>query len=220
MLKKLKKKLVLFSVLILTILILIGCSVTAPEFSTFNSNDEGWTAYGDAQTSVPTYHSGNGNPDGYISVDDGVLDGTWYWLAPSNYLGDKSYYYGKYLKFDLKQSDTTYQFSYYDVMLVSTDGTTLIYYDESNRDASQPGITWTSYVVKLDTTAGWRIEPEVGISDNDEAIFKNEFSQADLATVVEIESVLGSLDELYIRGEFRDGADTGSLDNVYFGSSS
>tara|TARA_Y100000310_G_scaffold156422_1_gene155862 strand:- start:1323 stop:1985 length:663 start_codon:yes stop_codon:yes gene_type:complete len=220
MLNKLKRKLFVISVLIITVSILVGCSSTAPEFSTFNSNDDGWTAYGDSQTSTPTYHSSNGNPGGHLSVDDSVVGGVWYWLAPSNYLGNKSHYYGKYLKFDLKQSDTSNQFAYYDVMLISTDGTTLIYYDESNRATSQPATVWTPYIIKLDTTANWRVEPEQGISYDDENVFKNEFSQADLATVVEIKSVLGSLDKLYIRGEFRTGEDTGSLDNVYFGSSS
>ena len=154
-----------------------------------------------------------------MSIDDGVVDGVWYWLAPEKYLGDKSHYYGKYLKFDLNQSETSNQFAYYDVILSSTGEVTLVYYSESNRESSLPGLTWTPYLIKLDVTSGWRIEPESGISADDENIFKNEFLQADLATEEDIKLVLGSLDKLYIRGEFRDGEDTGSLDNVYFGSS-
>ena len=46
------KKIVTFPVLILTFLVAIGCSPTAPEFSTFNVNDDGWVVEGDLRSLI------------------------------------------------------------------------------------------------------------------------------------------------------------------------
>ena len=195
----------------------IGCrSEEAPEFSQFISSAEGWLTWGDSATEEPTFHASGGNPDGYISMIDNVDGGAWYWLALSNYLGDKSHFFGKHLRYDLKQSETSNQFATGDVWLDSTDGTRLVYFDQANFDNSEPRTSWTSYLIKLDDTAGWKISP--GFS-NDTDPFLSEWSEATSASNADIRAVLTSLSGLYIRGEFKVYADTGSLDNVFFGCS-
>jgi hypothetical protein len=96
------------------------------------------------------------------------------------------------LRFDLRQSSTESQFDGDDVVLVG-GGLTLIY-----DTADNPGTDWTSYSVVLDETGGW-------INEN----------TGEPATQQEIQNVLADLTALRIRGEFVEGADTGSLDNVF-----
>ena len=206
-------------ILVICVVSSIGCrSEEAPEFSQFISHAEGWLAWGDAEEEEPEFKAPGGNPDGYIEIDDDVLGGAWYWLAPSNYLGDKSHFFGKHLRYDLTQSGTFNQFATGDVWLDSTDGTRLVYFDQANFDNSEPRTSWTSYLIKLDDTAGWKISPESRFS-NDTEYFLPQWSQATLASNADIRAVLASLTGLYIRGEFIDGGDTGSLDNVFFGCS-
>ena len=140
----------------------------------------------------------------------------WYWLAPRKYLGDKSHFFGRYLRFDLKQSDTSRQFANPDVWLLGAGGTRLVYFDQDNYDDSYPRTSWPSYLIKLDRAANWKIEPQSGFSVYTEP-FLAQWSRARLADDTDIERVLGSLDGLYIRGEFRTGPDSGSLDTVFFG---
>jgi|GEM_PF-1685695 len=188
----------------------------APVYSRFDSGKEGWKATGDATTQEPSFHPLGGNPGGYIKIQDAVTDGVWYWLAPRKYLGDKSHFFGRYLRFDLKQTDTSSQFATGDVWLLGADGTRLVYFDQDNYDDSYPRTSWTSYLIKLDRAANWKIEPQSGFSVYTDP-FLEQWSRARLADDTDIERVLGSLDGIYIRGEFRDGRDTGSLDTVFFG---
>ena len=209
-------------ILVICLVNSLGCrSEEAPEFSQFISGVEGWLADGDFRyeegREEPTFNPSGGNPDGYLSVDDDVLDGVWYWFAPPNYLGNKSQFFEKHLRYDLKQTETSDQFATGDVWMVGTDGTTLVYFDQANYDNSEPRTSWTSYLIKLDETAGWKIEPTNTGFANDTDPFLSQWSQARLASDAEIRDVLTFLGALYIRGEFRVGEDTGSLDNVFFG---
>jgi len=187
-----------------------------PVYSIFVSGKEGWQATGDAKTEQPSFRHLGGNPGGYISIDDAVTNGVWYWLAPQKYLGGKSHFFGRYLRFDLKQTDTSNQFATGDVWLLGAGGTRLVYFDQDNYDDSYPRTSWTSYLIKLDRTANWKIEPESGFANETQA-FLTQWSRARLADDTDIKAVLGSLDGLYIRGEFRTGPDSGSLDTVFFG---
>jgi len=197
------------------------CTLSQVNSSLFTFGTDSWLADGDfiyeAGREAPTHSPSGGNPGGYLSVNDDVLNGVWYWFAPSNYLGNKSCHFGKHLKYDLKQTETSDQFATGDVWMVGTDGTTLVYFDQANYDNSEPRTSWTSYLIKLDETAGWKIEPTNTPFANDTDPFLSQWSQARLASDAEIRDVLTSLGALYIRGEFRDGPDTGSLDNVFFG---
>lgn len=161
--------------------------------STFDSGDEGWQVVGDAQNgaAIPDWRSTGGNLGGFLSVEDDVTGGTWYWQAPARFLGNRSVAYQTNLTFDLTQSEPDSQFDAPDVILVG-DGVTLEFDTPAN-----PGTTWTAYSVPLSESAGWTVQ-STGLAP----------------TTGEMQAVLGDLTMLRIRGEFRDGPDTGGLDNV------
>lgn len=162
--------------------------------STFDIDDEGWTVSGDAQGSsvIPNYNASGGNPDGYISAQDNVTGGVWYWKAPAKFLGDISSTYGNTVSFDLRQSSTASQFDAADVILEG-GGLKLVFNTLNN-----PATDWTSYEVLLTESAGWKIETLDGV----------------VPTVEQMNIVLSALTALYIRGEFVTGSDRGDLDNV------
>lgn len=177
--------------------------------SGFDRDAEGWTITGDAQsTSVkPDYNGMGGNPGGLITAKDDVTGGTFYFVAPSKYLGDASSVYGKKLRFDLKTTSVSSPFTAYGVML-SGNGVTLIAmmpYDPTPVDQ------WKSYSFTLAASGGWKVVsgPDVGAEDD--------FSKAPAASESDLRSVLSQLEVLRIRGEYNDGPDSGSLDNVEFG---
>lgn len=161
--------------------------------STFDSDDEGWLITGDSTGVEPTYEPSGGNPGSYISADDAVQGGVWYFSAPSKFLGDQSATYGGTLSFDLRQSASDNQFDAEDIRLIS--GTSKLVYKQT----SNPGTQWTSYDVPLVANAGW---------------LWDENGNETAATETQMQNVLGDLDTLEIRGEYREFADVGDLDNV------
>src|SRR5690606_20302911 len=115
---------------------------------------------------------------------------------PKSYLGDRSSGYGKELSFSLKQSHTDSQFELPenpDIILEGPDFN--IVFDT----VDHPGTDWTDYTVEISVDAGWTIDTMDG----------------ELATEAQVRAVLADLKAFKIRGEFRDGPDTGSLDNPY-----
>jgi hypothetical protein len=162
--------------------------------STFSTDTEGWIVAGDAEggTGNPDYQSAEGNPGGHLSADDDVTGGTWYWSAPQKFLGNQKAALNQKLSFDLKQSDTSAQFENSDVVLEG-NGMTLVLQLEAH-----PGTDWTAYTVMLNTSSAW----------------KKDSAEGEVATLADIESVLSDLTRLWIRGEYIEGSDTGSLDNV------
>lgn len=161
--------------------------------STFNVDAEGWLVQGDATSAIPDYNAAGGNPGGFISADDSVAGGVWFWRAPAKFLGNKSAAYNETLTFDLIQSLTTTQFNDVDISLAG-GGITLVFDTPNN-----PGTDWTPYSILLNESAGWRVGNLAGAAPS----------------ALQMQTVLSSLTDLRIRGEFRTGADTGSLDNVF-----
>ena len=172
-------------------------SVSQP-YSTFDIDYEGWRIQGDAQggTGMPNYHSSGGHPGGYLSAVDDVTGGTWYWQAPGKFLGDMSGAYEQNLKFDLKQSDLISQFDNYDVILQGPSFN-LVFNTPNN-----PDTTWTPYSIELKETSGWHRDDTLG----------------PVPSHSEFMDVLSNLQNLLIRGEFINGADSGCIDNVSMGS--
>ncbi len=164
--------------------------------SDFETGDDGWTLVGDAEggRSDPDYNFSGGSPGAYVSADDDALGGTWYFQAPLKYHGNFSASYGRTLTFDLRQSDVSSPFDNRDVFLTGAGMT--IWFDT----AMNPGADWTSYMITLDAAAGW-------LADDDS-----------FASEADIRAVLADIEDLQIRGEYRVGADTGSLDNVVLNS--
>ena len=179
---------------VLTSLLLAPLGAQAAIVSTFDTGAEGWTVFGDAQgaSDEPTWVADGGNPGGHIQAQDDVAGGVWYWNAPATFLGNQAGAFGQTLSFDLAQSSTSSQFNADDVILVG-DGRTLAFDTPSN-----PGTSWTSYVLALVADGNWRFGTRTGRA----------------ATEEELLGTLGALEALRIRGEFRSGADTGRLDNV------
>ena len=177
--------------------------------SGFDVNAEGWTITGDAQAAhvKPDYNGTGGNPGGLISAVDDVTGGTWYFQAPSKYMGDASSTYGKSLRFDLKTTDVSNPFDNFDVIL-SGAGKVLVFNTANNAAVGK----WTSYKVKLDETAGWGVINAVGDS------YPSDWSTLPKPSAADFKAVLGNVTQLLIRGEFNDGPDTGFLDNVRFGT--
>ena len=165
--------------------------------STFDNDYDGWRVIGDVQggSGMPNYHPTGGNPGGYLSAVDDATGDTWYWQAPGKFLGDKAGTYGQFLRFDLKQSDVISQFDDYDIIL---QGPT---YNLIFNTPNNPDTTWTSYSILLSETAGWRIDDTLGA----------------VPSQLQFQSVLSNLQNLFIRGEFIVGDDSGCLDNVRLG---
>lgn len=161
--------------------------------STFDTGTEGWQVVGDAQAGsvLPTWIATGGNPGGFITADDDVAGGVWYWQAPPHFLGNRAVAYQTNLTFGLRQSATDSQFDSPDVIL-SGAGITLTMDTQTN-----PGTDWTAFSVALDETAGWLVE-----------------ATGEPPSASAMQAVLGDLRSLWIRGEFRDGDDMGSLDTV------
>ena len=163
--------------------------------STFDFDNEGWTAIGDPVSNTSEWHDMGGNPDGHIKVEDSSIGGTWYFVAPLKFLGNKCDAYGKYLRYDQLTSDTTNQQQYGgrpDIQLIG-GGITLIF-----DNAFNPGLDWTHYDVLLREDAGWHLNSLSG----------------PVPTLAQFRTVLANLNALQIRGEYRSSADIGSLDNV------
>lgn len=171
-----------------------AASVACPVRSTFNAGAEGWTVTG-TEVGV-TWQASGGNPGGWLSSSDDASGETWYWVAPVSFLGNVSCAYGNLLTFDLKQNRTDSQFVDADVILEGAGLTIVIhtYYT--------PGTSWTGYSVLLRRDAGWHKDDLNG----------------QYATEAELRAVLGNLTSLKIRGEYREGDDTGGLDNVVLGN--
>lgn len=165
--------------------------------STFDDGTDGWAIVGDAQdgSAAPAHESEGGDPGGHLSANDDVTGGVWYWAAPDRYLGEKADYEGGTLSVSLRQSATDSQFDARDVVIAS-DATELTYDFDAH-----PGTDWTAYEVPL-SADGWT-NGETG----------------EPATDAEMQTVLASLDRVWIRGEYRTGSDTGRIDTVVLSAS-
>jgi len=167
----------------------------------FDGEEEGgWLVVGDAQgeSKLPAIQKSGGNPGGYMEAVDDAVGGVWYWAAPESFRKTVS---GRWssgdgrsrasLTFDLKQSAVDSSFEDEDVIL--SDGTLSLFFKHDRA----PETGWTSYQIPLAVSSGW-INEETGEAASEE----------------EMEKVLGKLEKLWIRGEFRTGPDTGGIDNV------
>lgn len=168
--------------------------------STFDTNNEGWTTYGDATSPNAAWYASGGNPGGYIRVTDQSVGGTWYFVAPDKFLGNKCDAYGTYLRYDQFTSDTTNESDYPERpdIIIFGAGLTLVF-----NNAENPNLTWTHYDVLLREDAGWRLNSNNG----------------PVPTQAQFRAALGDISGLRIRGEYRPLDDYGGLDNVILESS-
>lgn len=193
--------------LLLVLSTLVAVRTTAQAFSGFSSDAEGWSVsdfpdFGPYNTPTGTFSvtwvGSGGNPGGFISSGD-VSGATFWFAAPSIFLGDQSATFGSFLRYDIQTPIPAPGEPYNpplegDVVLIG-EGLTLI-----AQSGVQPGLTsWSSFSVSLSDTTAWHVGTMSGA----------------LATNGQIEAVLGNLDSLLIRGEYVSGQqDLPQLDNV------
>lgn len=170
--------------------------------STFDTDREGW-AVADLvqpfnglpvvnQTSTPSWTAGGGNPGGGIQQAD--FGGyAWFFSAPSTFLGNKSAYLAGTLTWDLSCDHAATATNTFE-QLILTDGITALYYFDNGPG---PANTWRTYSVLL-----------IGNS------FHVGSREGPIATDNELLLVLSNLTDLYILGDWYDGNEVGSLDNV------
>ena len=164
-----------------------------PVISRFDGSNEGWSAVGDPASPFPLFHSTGGNPGGYVSDIDNQQNIYWYYRAPAKFRGNMAAAYGRVLKFDQKETPAS-NVGTYDVILRGAGHVLL------HDGVDWPDTSWTSLRVPLIETASW-IDSATSVAPSS-AVFL---------------STLSSLTSLDILGEWVNGADTGSLDNVVFG---
>jgi len=160
--------------------------------ATFESGSEGWVVINGATIHDPTGGVGGG---GALSGNDGNSD-IFRFVAPADWLGDQSGYYGAELSFVMRQQISTSQLgdTYADIHLRGA-GLDLVADLGPN-----PGTDWTGYAINLSLGFGWKVGSLTGR----------------VATEAEIRAVLADLTALEIRGEFVNGStgDVSWLDNV------
>jgi len=169
------------------------------QVSTFDTDAEGWGTLNDARNF--TWTDALGNPAGAIRATDATNGQIWYFSAPSIFLGNQSSLYGGSLSWDAlgitgNQTSITDRA---DIML--TGGGLQLGVD---LDVLPMTSGWTSWMGLIDAGADWKRISSLA----------NGTLTATDATESELRTVLGSLDGLYIRGEFTNGGDSAAIDNV------
>ena len=158
---------------------------------TFDSNDEGWRVASTSTSLSPICQSSGGQSGGFIAASDSVAGNNWYWIAPSCFLGDRTANYDGTLCFALRQNSTATPIMTDSIMLRGAGLTLVIDLPQA------PGTNWTSYTLRLNERSGWM-----------NALTRRAATQA------EVVSVLATLTNLCIRGDYQLGSVTTGLDNV------
>lgn len=186
--------------------LMIGSAQAVQVASTFDdagAGVDGWTAVGDPVGGAPVYQATGGNPGGYAQVTDQGAGLVMYWVAPAKFTGDLSAYFGGTLSYDMRQTPVTGLFipgAPGDVRIVGASLT--LVYDLPQLVAEYPQTVFTTRTLRLDDQTPWHVGTDTGA----------------LATNAQIQSVLGGVTDLRIRGEYSLNVDTNSLDNVVLAS--
>ncbi len=177
------------------LLFLLGPFFVGAQQSTFDTDNENWGADGDPLGTVAGWVPTGGLPAGHIRVTDAATGGTWYFVAPAKFRGNKCGAYDRMFSYDQFTSDTSNQILQGDRPDVEIwgNGTKLVFDHPNN-----PGLDWTHYEILLREDAGWRLESLNGA----------------VPTETEFRAVLSNVTRLRIKGEYRPAADFGGLDNV------
>ena len=173
--------------------------------STFTTGSEGWFIAdwdnGGASpysvlvtTRAVTWSASGGNPGGYISTTD-LSPTDFRFAAPAQFLGNQAAAFGGSLQYDLFETGPVVDGSQPALFLTGA-GQSLFFY------GARPTSTFTSFTIPL-TPAVWRI---------------GNYLNGPQPTVAQFQAVLGSLDGLYIEGDWVSGNDFSGLDNVRLNS--
>jgi len=178
--------------LVLAVSLLPLVAVANPS-SDFDDGAQGWSV-----VDLDPDFSGVGTPyaavlqEGYIEFAD-PSPRSFFFEAPSYFLGDLSAYLGGSLRYSQKVSPITPEWRDDPDVVIVGGGLTLVF-----QNSNSPGADWTEYSVGL-ASPGWRVGSLGGAE----------------ATSLQFQAALGSVDRLRIRGEYVNGVvETTSLDNV------
>lgn len=185
------------------LLLLLACAPAARAdaiaVSTFDAGAEGWGAVSlnasgaISGTHAVTWNPTGGDPGGHLSRTDPQAGSTFYFNAPSAFLGNVSAAYGGTLAYEVRHSGGTL-YNAADVYLVGGASPLTLVFDA----AAQPTTAWTLFTIPF-SQGQWRVGTLSGA----------------FATQQQITDVLSALTALRIRGEYVDGTnETGRLDNV------
>jgi hypothetical protein len=156
--------------------------------SDFSADVDGWTTDAGA---VATYSSVFGNPAGSLrGVEVGFA--AWFFLAPSEFLGDQSAAVNGTLSYDTYTNVVDASTASADVVIEGA-GSSL-----HRRLANPQPVRWVSRSIELSESGAWRVGAANGA----------------LATQAQIAAVLADVTALKIRGDFSDGLDVSFIDNV------
>ena len=177
-------------------LVLISGAALAGVFviSSFNTSTEGWTPGGDGIN--PVWVSSGGDPGGYLNITDGAQGPMWFFVAPSEYTGNKSGAFGQNLTYSLRLSSNNGWMPDFGDVFLDGNGQTI-----AADSGPAPGTSWERFGVTLDSSGGWRFDDLSGA----------------VATDAEIAAVLANLTGVRIRGEYTSGSDNADLDSVVMG---
>lgn len=182
----------------------LQCQLGAYVISTFETDGEGWqvvdlptggpyTIANIQNTYSPTYSASGGNPGGFIASSDPSSQ-SFFFDAPSKFLGNQIDAYGLTLSYDIRVDNLNTLGTEPTVVLVGT-GLSLVY------DGPDPTSTWSTITVPLSASAsGWTKGTLGGAAP----------------TATEFQTVLSSLTGLWLKGEYNDigPTETTSLDDV------
>jgi hypothetical protein len=178
------------------LLLSLGTPVEAAfPWHTFDTDSQGWRYAGSGSdyggpTSIGDTAGWDlrGNPGGALSAPD-LYYQTWV-AAPADFLGNQSDMFGRAFTYDMfvRASDNVP----YAGICITGGGLSLIY----NGFVPQVGV-WETRAVTFES-ANWRIDTTTG----------------PLVTDEQLQSVLGSMDGLYLCTEWVTGSDDTSIDNV------
>jgi hypothetical protein len=168
--------------------------------SNFATGLDGWTV-GDIASATstapdpanpPTFNAKGGDKGGYISTFD--TENIVAFLAPAQYTGNLSGYYGGSLSFDAQDKDGA-ESGDTAVVVIYGDGTSITY------AGLPPGTTWTHYDIPL-TQTGWTFYPGgqgVGTTPVTRAQFR---------------AILADVTDVAIEADWQVGPDNSGLDSV------
>lgn len=149
------KKFILSALMISCVLMLsvtITQAVPVKE-STFDTGNEGWSAYSMIPGGVTDFSWNNtgGNPGGYISATDSS-ESIWFFISPLSWGGDWTSYIGGTIEFDIKPIKNNASQNYMDSILtvvldleIPGDGIFIGWYSDIN----PPIDNWTTYNVEI-----------------------------------------------------------------------
>ncbi len=161
--------------------------------SNFDTGIDGWRVFGNSATSSPSYRGTGGNPNGYVEAFDNWAGSTWYWRAPAAYQGNFAAAYGRTLEFDIRTRGVGGVFPASDIII--TGGGIQLH---NQLPTAPDDLTWSHYSMVLSEVGGWRVGSLEGSP----------------ASAGQIQSVLGSITDLMLRGEFQTSGNYSDLDNV------